>query len=86
MERSSEKLAEATRQEIIDRVIAEEVMRRMDRGESLIFIDTRNPQAWKQSNEKLPGAIRVPADEVSQHLGEIPKDGPGERWIVTYCT
>jgi rhodanese-related sulfurtransferase len=58
----------------------------MDRGESVALLDTRNPQAWSQSNEKLPGAIRVPADEVARHLSEIPKGGPGERWIVTYCT
>jgi rhodanese-related sulfurtransferase len=79
-------MAEATRQETIDRVTAEEVMRWMDRGETVVFIDSRNPQAWRQSNEKLPGAIRIPADEVEQHLSEIPKGGPGERWIVTYCT
>jgi rhodanese-related sulfurtransferase len=81
-----EKMAEATQQEIVDRVSPEEVMRWMDRGASVVFVDSRNPQAWSQSNEKLPGAIRVPADEVAQHLSEIPKGGPGERWIVSYCT
>jgi rhodanese-related sulfurtransferase len=81
-----EKMANATRQEAVDRVSAEEVMRWMDRGETVVFIDTRNPQAWRESNEKLPGAIRVPAGEVEQHLSEIPKSGPGKRWIVTYCT
>jgi rhodanese-related sulfurtransferase len=79
-------MANATRKEAVDRVSAEEVMRWMDRGETVVFIDSRNPQAWRESNEKLPGAIRVPVDEVEQHLSEIPKSGPGERWIVTYCT
>lgn len=79
-------MANATRQEPVDRVSAEEVMRWMDRGEAVVFIDSRNPQAWRDSNEKLPGAIRVPAEEVEQHLSEIPKSGPGERRIVTYCT
>jgi rhodanese-related sulfurtransferase len=79
-------MANATRQEAVDRVTAEEVMRWMDRGEAVVFVDTRNPQAWGQSNEKLPGAIRIPAGEVERHLNEIPKSGPGERWIVTYCT
>jgi rhodanese-related sulfurtransferase len=79
-------MSNATRQEAVDRVTAEEVMKWMDRGQALVFVDTRNPQAWSQSNEKLPGAIRVPADEVERRLSEIPKSVQGERWIVTYCT
>ncbi len=79
-------MANATLQETIDRVSAEEVKGWMDRGESVTFIDTRNPQAWSQSSEKLPGAIRIPADEVERRLSEIPKGGRGEGWIVTYCT
>lgn len=79
-------MAGATRHEEIDRVTAEEVKRWMDRGEAVVFVDTRNPQAWSQSNEKLPGAIRIPADEIEQHLSEIPKSAAGRRRIVTYCT
>ena len=79
-------MANATKQETVDRVTAEEVTRWMDRGEAVVFVDTRNPQAWGQSNEKLPGAIRIPVGEVERHQSEIPKSFPGERWIVTYCT
>ena len=64
------------------RVTADEVKERMDRGEQFAFLDTRNPQAWGESDVKLPGAIRVPADEVEEHLDEIPRD----RVVVTYCT
>ena len=64
------------------RVTVEEVKERMDRGEQLAFVDTRNPQAWGEAETKLPGAIRVPADELEQHLGEIPRD----RVVITYCT
>ena len=64
------------------RVTADEVKERMDRGEPLVFVDTRNPQAWGEAGTKLPGALRVPADEVEQHLGEIPRD----RAVITYCT
>jgi len=64
------------------RVTVEEVRERMDRGEPFVFVDTRNPKAWGESNEKLPGAIRVPADEMAQHLDEIPHD----RVVITYCT
>ena len=64
------------------RVTVDEVKERMDRGEMFAFVDTRNPQAWGEATTKLPGAIRVTADEVEQHLNEIPRD----RTIITYCT
>ena len=56
--------------------------KRMDRGEQFTFVDTRNPKAWAEAKTKLPGAIRVPADEVEQHLSEIPHN----RTVITYCT
>ncbi|HKQ51454.1 MAG TPA: hypothetical protein VJT74_03740 [Pyrinomonadaceae bacterium] len=49
---------------------------------SLAFVDTRNPRAWVESDVQLPGAIRVPADEVEGHPDEIPQ----ERAVITYCT
>jgi rhodanese-related sulfurtransferase len=64
------------------RVIVDEVRERMNRGEQFTFVDTRNPQAWAEADTKLPGAIRVPADEVEKHLNEIPHD----RAVITYCT
>lgn len=64
------------------RVTVDEVKERMDRGETFTFVDTRNPQAWGEATTKLPGAIRVSADEVEQHLAEIPRD----RSVITYCT
>ena len=66
----------------VTRVTVDEVKERMDRGEQFAFLDTRNPQAWGEAETKLPGAIRVPADEVEQHLSEIPRD----RAVITYCT
>lgn len=66
----------------VTRVTVDEVKERMDRGEQFTFVDTRNPKAWAEAKTKLPGAIRVPADEVEQHLSEIPHD----RAAITYCT
>ena len=64
------------------RITVDEVKERMDRGEQFTFVDSRNPTAWAQSDKKLPNAVRVPADELEQHLNELPKD----RVVVTYCT
>lgn len=64
------------------RVTVEEIRERLNRGEQFAFVDTRNPQAWGESDEKLPDAIRIPADEVAQHLAGIPHD----RTVITYCT
>ena len=64
------------------RVTADEIIERMNRGEKFTFLDTRNPKAWSESDEKLPGALRVPADELEKHLDQIPRD----RTIITYCT
>ena len=64
------------------RVTVDEVKERMDRGEAFTFIDTRNPKAWAAAETKLPGAIRIPAEEVKEHLDQIPRD----RTVITYCT
>jgi rhodanese-related sulfurtransferase len=60
----------------------DEVKRRVDRGEPLAFVDARNPQAWGEAKTKIPGAVRVPADQVADHLDAIPRD----RTVITYCT
>jgi rhodanese-related sulfurtransferase len=64
------------------RITVDEVRKRMEKGEPFTFIDTRNPKAWGEAEEKLPGAVRVPSDDVTNHLSEIPHD----RAIITYCT
>jgi len=64
------------------RITVDEVKERLDRGEQFTFIDTRNPIAWAESDKKLPNAIRIPANELEQHLDEIPKD----RAVIIYCT
>ena len=64
------------------RIGIDELRKRMQAGEDIVFIDTRNPQARAQSDVMLPKAIRVPADDLDEHIYEIPK----ERTIVGYCT
>jgi rhodanese-related sulfurtransferase len=64
------------------KVTIDDIKGRLDRNEPIVFIDTRNPNAWSESGVKLPGAIHVPVDQVQVHLKEIPQGRP----IVTYCT
>ena len=66
----------------VTRVTVDELKVRMDRGEQFTFVDTRNRKAWGEAETKLPGAIRVPADDAESHFDEIPKD----RTAITYCT
>jgi rhodanese-related sulfurtransferase len=64
------------------RIAVDELRKRMEAGEDFVLIDTRNPQAWAESDVKLPEAIRVLLDSLDDNLSKIPKDKP----IVAYCT
>jgi rhodanese-related sulfurtransferase len=65
-----------------NRISPEEVNARVLAGEPIVFVDTRNPKAWQESDRKIPDAIRVPADDVDSHLDEIDKNAT----VITYCT
>ena len=64
------------------RITVDEVKARLDRGEPFIFIDARNEKAWEERTGTIPGAIRVPADDVEAHIPEIAHNIV----VVTYCT
>jgi rhodanese-related sulfurtransferase len=66
----------------ISRVSTEDVKRRLDAGEHVVFLDTRSDEAWRKADTQIPGSIRVPPDAVELRLNEIPQDG----LLVTYCT
>jgi rhodanese-related sulfurtransferase len=63
-------------------VSAAEAKQMLDRGERVVFVDARNPVAWGSSTVKLPGAIRIPVDEVDEHVGEVARDATA----ISYCT
>ena len=63
-------------------VTAAEAKKMLDAGQDIVFVDSRNPVAWGQSSQKLPGAVRVPVDEVARHMAELPPDATA----ITYCT
>jgi len=54
----------------------------LDRGAGVVFLDARNPVAWGSSTLKLPGAVRLPLDEVDEHLRDLPRGVTA----ITYCT
>lgn len=54
----------------------------IDRGQPIAFSDSRNPIAWGSSKVILPGARRIPIDEVERHLTTLPRD----RRLIVYCT
>jgi hypothetical protein len=64
------------------RITVNELHKRMEAGEDFTLIDTRNPQAWAESDVMMPDAIRMPLDNVEENLSRIPRDKP----IVAYCT
>ena len=64
------------------RITVNEWKRRMDAEEDFTFLDSRNPEAWAESDGMVPGAIRVPLDELQKNLSRIPKNRP----VVAYCT
>ena len=64
------------------RISVDGLKQRMDKGESVFFIDTRNEQAWSEAEDRIPGAVRIHFSQLDRHLDELPDD----RLIVTYCT
>jgi rhodanese-related sulfurtransferase len=64
------------------RISLAEVKKRLDKGEPIFFIDTRNFHDWGAADEKIAGARRIHYSELMQHLDELPRD----RLIITYCT
>jgi rhodanese-related sulfurtransferase len=67
------------------RITVDELKRRMDAGENFTVIDVRNPQAWAEADSVIPGAIRLPVDNVDKledNLARIPTNKP----VVAYCT
>ena len=64
------------------RVTVTELVRKMEGGEPVVFLDSRHPDEWGKAATKLPGAIRVAPGEVELRLAAIPRDCA----VVAYCT
>jgi len=66
----------------MERISVAEINKRRESGEPVLFIDTRSPHDWGESDVKIPGAIRIHYSELTPRLDELPRD----RLIVPYCT
>jgi 3-mercaptopyruvate sulfurtransferase SseA len=65
------------------RITLEEVRQMLDRGEVVLFIDTRAESQWQNASHKIPGAIRLTSN---QDILDLARDYPADTAIVTYCT
>jgi NhaP-type Na+/H+ or K+/H+ antiporter len=65
----------------VPRMPPAELHRRLEAGEPVTIVDIRRAQAFDSSRERIPGAIRVTLDELSERLPALPKGPP----IVLYC-
>lgn len=65
-----------------ERITPEEVLRKLESGESVAIVDLRHPLDMLPDPRILPGAIRLTIEELEARHGEIPRD----RDIILYCT
>lgn len=66
----------------VARITVEEVNRRLERGETIVFVDSRSEASWEEGVAKIPGALRVPPHGSGEHLSGVPRGNP----VVVYCT
>ena len=70
----------AVRSGAAPRISPEEAKRRLDAGEPIVFVDMRRG-SWRRSDVKIAGAVRIPFDDVEEHLADLPR----EATLVAYC-
>jgi len=63
------------------RISAADARRLVDAGEA-IMLDVVASGVWEALDEAVPGAVRIPPEQIGQRFGELPRD----RVIIAYCT
>lgn len=67
-----------------ERITLDEVRRLEAAGERVQLLDARKPRAYRESDVKAQGAIRLsPDDNVAQRAAELAL--PRHAWLVAYC-
>jgi hypothetical protein len=64
------------------RISPEELKQRMDAGEAVVVVDLRGALDFALDPRRLPGALRLSAEELPARHEEIPRGGE----VVLYCT
>lgn len=64
------------------RITPEELKQKLDAQEDIAIVDLRHPLDFLPEPYTIPGAIRLPVEELQSRHGEIPRD----RDVVLYCT
>ncbi|HSL47038.1 MAG TPA: rhodanese-like domain-containing protein [Anaerolineales bacterium] len=63
------------------RIEVEAAKTMLDSGEGVI-LDVIASHIWPSMARTIPGAIRIPPEEIEQRFHELPRD----KTIITYCT
>jgi len=63
-------------------ITPEELKRRLDAGEAIVIVDLRHTLELASDATSIPGALRIPAEELEGRHEEIPRD----REIVLACS
>lgn len=66
----------------VARIHPEELRRRLDGGERITILDLRGPQEARLDPRKIPGALRIPPEELAIRHEEIPRQAE----VVLYCS
>jgi rhodanese-related sulfurtransferase len=66
----------------IPRITVGDLATRLQRGEPTVLLDVRQPAAFEQYPNAIPGSLRIAPGEIPQRYAELPTD----RTIVAYCT
>ena len=59
----------------------EEAWALVESGRDPVFLDTRNPKHWGQSEFQLPRSLRIWRLELEERIDEVPRGRP----VVIYC-
>jgi rhodanese-related sulfurtransferase len=71
-----------TKEEEVARISAEDVKARLTEGQIITFVDARSASAWAAAVAEIPGAVRVPPDDIAANISKVPRGNP----VVVYCT
>jgi len=66
----------------IARITSEELRTQLDAGADLVIVDLRHMMDHEAEPRMLPGAIRLPAEDLEQRGAELPRNKP----LVLYCS